>query len=330
MNKTIAIINQKGGVGKTTTCVNLADALTHYRKKVLIIDLDPQANATDHLGFNPEELPKNIFHVLVESTPPEEAVVKVKDRLFLIPSSMHMSRGEMILSGMNYRERVLKKAIQKLKPIYDYILLDCPPSLGTISLNALSAANEVLITLQAEYLAALGLTQLSKTIEEVRENINPDLTVCGILITMLNTQLGLSKEILADLPTLFPKTRVFDTRIHRNVALAEAAAQGKSIFDYQPKSRGALDYLALAKEMLHAEAKSALPAQEKAAVGRGGEGAGETGVSIVPASVPVAAPVSVVVTPPAAEPGAVADGAAVAPVSGTTPQSQGAPDSQGG
>jgi chromosome partitioning protein len=250
MGITIAVINQKGGVGKTTTCVNLADALVREGKTVLVMDLDPQGNCTDCFSVTQDEIEKTIYEVLIEDEPIENVAIKLKDGLYLVPSTMHMSDGERILSSKNYRETYLKKAIAKMQVDLDFIILDCPPSLNTISLNALSAADEVLITLQAEYLAAFGLTQLSATIDEVKENINPNLSVLGILITMFDSRLAISKEIVADLSERFPGLKVFQSKIRRNVALADASAQGKTIFDYKPRSPGAKAYAALAKEIL--------------------------------------------------------------------------------
>lgn len=248
--KIIAIANQKGGVGKTTTSVNLSASLAVAEARILLLDFDPQGNASSGIGFTPDMIKHDIYDVLVNGVDIFQAVYKTEiEGLDLIPARIELSAAEVELIQEISRERKLKKAITPILNNYDYILIDCPPSLGLLTVNALTAADTVLIPLQCEYYAMEGLGQLLKTIELIKENLNPELDIEGILLTMFDVRNNLSKEVLKEVKTHFPE-KIFETIVPRAVALSEAPSYGKPIILYQAKSKGAECYIELAKEIL--------------------------------------------------------------------------------
>lgn len=251
MGKVIAISNQKGGVGKTTTAINLGAALAYAGKKVLLIDSDSQGNATSGLGVNKADVQGlDIYSVLVEQLPITKAIFPTtRENLWIVPATMNLAGAEMELYAVERRESLLKKAIQPIIDAYDYILIDCPPALGALTLNAFTASHSVLIPVQCEYYALEGLSQLWNTIRLVHQHFNKDLRIEGVLLTMLDTRTNLGAEVVEEVRTYF-KEKVYDTIIVRNVRLSEAPSYGQSIIDYDMKSRGAQLYLDLASEVL--------------------------------------------------------------------------------
>lgn len=250
MGKMIAIGNQKGGVGKTTTTVNLGAALASLGKKVLIIDSDSQGNATSGLGIDRGDVQASLYEVLVLQTPIEESILRSShDNLDIVPSTIALAAAEIELVDQIDREYRLKEAIQPVKAIYDYILVDCPPSLGQLSINAFTASDTILIPVQAEYYALEGLSQLLNTIRLVQKSYNPHFRIEGVLITMLDARTNLGYEVVDEVRKYFQE-KVYNTVISRNVRLSEAPSYGLSVIDYDPKSRGAVMYMELAKEVI--------------------------------------------------------------------------------
>lgn len=246
--KIISVVNQKGGTGKTTTLLNLSSALANSGLRVLLIDFDPQANASSGLGVrNPV---KSIYDLLVGQTSFFEVLNKVKENLFLIPAAEQLAGANIELVSEEEREFKLAKILEHLPLDYDFVFIDTPPSLGLLTINSLTAANQALIPVQAEYYALEGLGQLLSTIDLVKENLNPNLKILGSIITMYDDKLGLSRDVLEELYKNFPHW-VFRTVIPRNVKLAEAPSFGKTIIEYAPKSSGAKAYRRLANEFLH-------------------------------------------------------------------------------
>lgn len=250
MGKMIAVGNQKGGVGKTTTTVNLGAALASLGKRVLIIDSDSQGNATSGLGVHRGDVKYSLYEVLVDQVPIQEAICQTsRENLDLIPSTIQLAAAELELVGIKNRENRLKDAIADVRDDYDYILVDCPPSLGQLSINAFTASHTILIPVQAEYYAMEGLTQLLNTIRLVQKTYNRNFRIEGVLITMLDARTNLGFEVVDEVRKYFQE-KVYQTMIPRNVRLSEAPSFGQSIIDYDPKSRGAERYLELAKEVI--------------------------------------------------------------------------------
>ena len=248
MGKIIGVANQKGGVGKTTTAVNLAAALGVLEKKVLLIDADPQANATSGLGI--EEVNYSTYNLLEHSADVKDCIQKTSSpNLDLVPSHIDLVAAEIELVDRDKREYMLKKALEEVKPEYDFIIIDCAPSLGLITVNALTAADSVIIPIQCEYFALEGLGKLLNTVKNVQKIHNYDLDIEGLLLTMYDSRLRLSNQVVEEVNTHFPEM-VFETVISRNVRLSEAPSFGESILMYDAESKGAIQYIQLAEEVL--------------------------------------------------------------------------------
>ena len=256
MGRTIACANQKGGVGKTTTVVNLASLLALTGDRILIVDLDPQGNATSGLGIDRSSLERSTYDSLVDGIDLRSIVLRdVVDGLDVAPASIALAGADVELAGVSARERRLRRLLEPLIDDYDVIFIDCPPSLGLLTVNALTAADAVLIPLQSEYYALEGLTQLLATIDLVRDHLNPRLAIDGVVVTMADARTNLSADVEAEARAHLGGT-VYDTVIPRSVRLSEAPSHGKSIAEYAPDSRGGLAYAALAREFRARRARS--------------------------------------------------------------------------
>ena len=250
MGKIIAVVNQKGGVGKTTSAVNLAAAVGQRGKSVLLVDIDPQGNATSGMGLNKRELAKSSYDVIINGTPAKEVIKHTEfDGVDVLPANMNLAGAELELVDSSKRESNLKNALLLVKGEYDFIFMDCPPSLGLITLNALCAADTVLVPIQCEYYALEGLSQLISTVRQVKRLYNPMLEIEGVLLTMYDGRLNLTQQVVDELKRFFPK-KVYSTPIPRNVKLSEAPSYGRPVMYYDKRSTGAAAYGSLADEFL--------------------------------------------------------------------------------
>jgi len=251
MGRVLALANQKGGVGKTTTAVNLGAYLAAAGKRVLLVDLDPQANATSSLGIDRKNLPASTYDVLLGGLPTEQAIVVTKQvRLDLVPSAPALAGAEVELVSLMAREQRLGRTLESILDRYDYVFVDCPPSLGLLTVNALTAARHgVLIPVQCEYLALEGLGQLLRTVYMVRDNLNPALAIAGVVLTMFDARTNLSRQVVDEVRRFFP-AYVFRTIVPRSIRLGEAPSYGETILHYAPDTPGALAYQALAAEFM--------------------------------------------------------------------------------
>ncbi|MBU7456476.1 ParA family protein [Leuconostoc fallax] len=247
-NQIIALANQKGGVGKTTTSINLGAALAQAGKRVLLVDIDAQGNATSGLGVDKSEVEHDIYDVIVDQLPIQEAIIAT-DNYDLVPSTIQLSGAEIELANQDAREDRLKQALNTVRDNYDFILIDNPPALGLLTVNAFTAADAVLIPVQTEFYALEGLGQLLNTIELVRQQFNPELDVAGILLTMYDGRTNLAKQVAQEVRSYF-SDKVYDTMIPRNVRLSEAPSYGQAIIDFDPRSVGAKVYTQLAQEVI--------------------------------------------------------------------------------
>jgi len=256
LGKAIAIFNQKGGVGKTTTNINLAAGLAIKGKKVLILDIDPQGNTTSGIGIVKKGLEITTYEILIDDKiNPERAILRTcVENLDIIPASVNLAGAEIELVQLEGREQRLKKAIEKIKSKYDYIFIDCPPSLGLLTINSLTAVDSVLIPIQCEFYALEGVSQLMSTIDIVKKNLNPNLEIQGVILSMFDGRTNLSIQVVEEVKKHF-KEKVYTTVIPRNIRLAEAPSYGLPITEYDPKSKGAEAYIEFAEEFLELESE---------------------------------------------------------------------------
>ncbi len=250
MTRVIALVNQKGGVGKTTSTINIGAGLAKKGKRVLLVDLDPQGNLTYSLGIKADEVSPTIYQVMKDEATAKDAIIK--GEFDVIPANIQLSGAELELSSVAGRELILKEALEPLLPDYDYILIDAPPALNMLTINALTACQEVFIPLQAEYLSLNGMLQLTNTVALVSKRLNNDLKITGVIATLYDARKNLNREVIEAIQERF-KDSLFKTYIRDNIALAEAPSYGKDIFSYQPNSNGASDYLKLVDEIIKQE-----------------------------------------------------------------------------
>jgi len=263
MGKVIAIANQKGGVGKTTTSINLSASLAVLEYKTLLIDADPQANATSGVGFDPRNIKTSIYECIIEDVDPNNIVLHTQTpNLDLIPAHIDLVGAEIEIISLPNREKLMRKAIARIKDNYDFVIIDCSPSLGLITVNALTAADSVIIPVQCEYFALEGLGKLLNTIKIVQTRLNPNLDIEGILLTMYDNRLRLARQVVEEVKTHFEEI-VFDTVIHRNTKLGEAPSFGETIIMHDIQSKGATNHLNLAREILQKNGLTRIPSTDK-------------------------------------------------------------------
>ena len=249
-SRVIAVINQKGGVGKSTTVINLSACLGENKKKVLVVDFDPQGNSTSGYGIEKEELEHDIYDVILHDYPIEDAIMGTcESNVFIVPATIQLATAEIELVTAMARESVLKDAISKVKDEFDYVLIDCPPSLGLLTINALIASNSLLIPIQCEYYALEGVAKLLESMQMVKRRMNPDLEIFGVLMTMFDSRTTLSKQVVDEVREYFGK-KMFNTIIPRNVKVSEAPSHGMPVVQYARVSKGSLAYMKLAKEVV--------------------------------------------------------------------------------
>lgn len=263
MAKIISIANQKGGVGKTTTAINLAASLAVLEYKTLLVDADPQANATSGVGFDPRTVKTSIYECIVNDVAPKDIILETKTpHLYLLPSHIDLVGAEIEMIQMPNRERMMKQVLEAVSPEFDFIIIDCSPSLGLITINSLTASDSVIIPVQCEYFALEGLGKLLNTIKIVQNRLNPELAIEGILLTMYDMRLRLSNQVVEEVKTHF-QDMVFDTIIQRNTKLGEAPSFGESIIMHDATSKGAINYLNLAREILQKNNLTGMSAEDK-------------------------------------------------------------------
>jgi len=266
MGKIIAISNQKGGVGKTTTAINLAAALGVLEFKVLLVDADPQANSTSGVGFDPRNITKSVYECLINDIEPKEAILKTESpNLDILPAHIDLVGAEIELIQLPNREKMMRASLSKVKDDYDFVIIDCSPSLGLITINSLTAADSVIIPVQCEYFALEGLGKLLNTIKIVQSRLNPDLDIEGLLLTMFDVRLRLSNNVVDEVKMHF-QTMMFDTIIQRNTKLGEAPSHGQTIIMHDASCKGAVNYLNLAREILQKNEMTKMTEEEKTIV----------------------------------------------------------------
>jgi chromosome partitioning protein len=263
MGKIISIANQKGGVGKTTTAINLAASLAVLEFKTLLVDADPQANATSGVGFDPKNVKASIYECIINEAEPADIILETTTpNLFLLPAHIDLVGAEIEIINMPNREQMMRSAMQKIKDAYDFIIIDCSPSLGLVTINSLTASDSVIIPVQCEYFALEGLGKLLNTIKIVQSRLNTDLEIEGILLTMYDIRLRLSNQVVEEVKTHFQQM-VFDTIIQRNTKLGEAPSFGETIIMHDATSKGAINYLNLAREILQKNGLTRLSNEDK-------------------------------------------------------------------
>ncbi|MEI6524221.1 MAG: AAA family ATPase [Bacteroidota bacterium] len=263
MGKIISVANQKGGVGKTTTAINLSASLAVLEYKVLLVDADPQANSTSGVGFDPRNIKTSIYECIINDVNPRDIILKTNTpNLDLLPAHIDLVGAEIEIINMPNREQMMKYALEKIKPDYDFIIIDCSPSLGLVTVNSLTASDSVIVPVQCEYFALEGLGKLLNTIKIVQDRLNPALEIEGILLTMYDLRLRLSNQVVEEVKTHF-QSMVFDTIIQRNTKLGEAPSFGETIIMHDASSKGAINYLNLAREVLQKNGLTQIDENEK-------------------------------------------------------------------